>query len=89
MGQGLPLHMIGDARRGTAVPQWGVGFGGDTDEHDLWMYDGMRAMAATPAGRGAWHDVVAGTVRSVDRRGPGDRARCSPATCPPATWRRS
>ena len=65
VGQGLPLHMIGAARRGTAVPPWGVGFGGDTDEHDLWMYNGMRAMAASSAGRGAWHDVVAGTVRSV------------------------
>lgn len=65
VGQGLPLHMIGAARRGTSVPQWGVGFGGDTDRHDLWMYDGLRKMSATSAGRGAWHDFVAGTVRKV------------------------
>ncbi len=65
VGQGLPLHMIGAARRGIAVPQWGVGFGGETEQHDLWMYDGMRAMAAASAGRGAWHDVVAKTVKGV------------------------
>ncbi len=65
VGQGLPLHLIGAARRGTSVPQWGLGFGGDTDRHDLWMYDGLRKMSATSAGRGAWHDFVAGTMRKV------------------------
>ena len=64
VGQGLPMHLLGAARRGTAVPQWGLGFGDGTDEHDLWMYDAMRAMAA-PASRGTWHDFVGKTVKSV------------------------
>lgn len=65
VGQGLPLHLIGESRRGIAIPQWGVGFGGGSDESDLWMYDAMRAFAASPAGRGPWHDSVAGIVKGV------------------------
>jgi uncharacterized protein (DUF1501 family) len=64
VGQGLPLHLIGANKRGTAIPHWGLGFGGDTDEHDLWMYDAMRAMSA-PAGRGPWHDAVSTTVKGM------------------------
>ncbi|MFZ4718834.1 MAG: DUF1501 domain-containing protein [Ilumatobacteraceae bacterium] len=64
VGQGLPLHLLGAARRGTAVPQWGLGFGDGTDRHDLWMYDALRSMAA-PAARGAWQDSVGKTVKSV------------------------
>jgi uncharacterized protein (DUF1501 family) len=65
VGSGLPLHLIGNSTRGTAIPEWGIGFGGGTDEHDLWMYDAMHALSATPAGRGAWHDTIASTVRGV------------------------
>ena len=65
VGQGLPLHLIGDNKRGIAIPQWGVGFGGSTNEHQLWMYDAMRSLAGTPAGRGAWHDTIAKTVKGV------------------------
>lgn len=65
VGQGLPLHLIGDTKRGIAIPQWGVGFGGGTDQHQLWMYDAMRALAGTPAGRGPWHDTIAKTVKGV------------------------
>lgn len=65
VGQGLPLHLIGNVKRGIAIPQWGIGFGGETDPHDLWMYQAMRSMAATPAGRGPWHDTVAGSVKGV------------------------
>ncbi|MDO8363848.1 MAG: DUF1501 domain-containing protein [Actinomycetota bacterium] len=65
VGQGLPLHLIGDVQRGTAIPQWGVGFGGGLDEHDLWMYDAMRDFSATPAGRGPWHDAIASTMKGV------------------------
>ncbi len=65
VGQGLPLHLIGDVKRGTAIPQWGVGFGGGSDQHDLWMYNAMREFAATPAGRGPWHDAIAGTMEGV------------------------
>lgn len=64
VGQGLPLHLVGDARRGMSVPQWGMGFGDGTDEHDLWMYDGMRAFAGS-AGRGPWHDALGATVKGV------------------------
>jgi uncharacterized protein (DUF1501 family) len=65
VGQGLPLHLIGASRRGIAIPQWGVGFGGGDDEHDRWMYDAMRAFSSAPAGRGPWHDSIAGIVKGV------------------------
>jgi uncharacterized protein (DUF1501 family) len=65
VGQGLPLHLVGDARRGIAVPEWGAGFGGGTDQHDRWMHTAMRAFAGAPGSNGAWHDRVAGTVRDL------------------------
>ena len=65
VGQGLPLHLVGAARRGIAVPEWGVGFGGGTDQHDRWMQTAMRSFADAPGTNGAWHDRVAGTVRDV------------------------
>ncbi len=65
VGSGLPLHLIGNTKRGTAIPEWGIGFGGGSDEHEMWMYDAMRAFSATPAGRGAWHDTIASTVHGV------------------------
>jgi|JI10StandDraft_1071094.scaffolds.fasta_scaffold22125_6 uncharacterized protein (DUF1501 family) len=65
VGQGLPLHLIGETRRGTSIPYWGVGFGGGDDEYDMIMYDAMRSFAATPSGRGPWHDAVANTIKGV------------------------
>ena len=65
VGQSLPLSLVGENRRGTAIPWWGLGFGADTDEHSQWMYDAMRDFSATSAGRGAWHDTLAGTVEGV------------------------
>ncbi|MGB8858886.1 MAG: DUF1501 domain-containing protein [Ilumatobacteraceae bacterium] len=65
VGQGLPLHLIGANKRGIAIPQWGVGFGGDTDVHALRMYEAMRAYAGTSAGRGQWHDMMAQTMKGV------------------------
>ncbi|MFM2077646.1 MAG: hypothetical protein RJA49_1536, partial [Actinomycetota bacterium] len=65
VGQGLPLHLVGNARRGIAVPQWGVGFGGGSDQHDQWMYQAMRSFAGVPGVDGPWHDRVASTVRDV------------------------
>jgi len=65
IGQDLPLHLVGDNARGIAIPQWGVGFGGGSDEHDLWMYDAMRAFSASSAGRGPWHDALAATMKNV------------------------
>ncbi len=69
VGQGLPLHLIGANKRGIAIPQWGVGFGGEPNDaqhkQQQWMYDGMRNFASTSAGRGPWHDSIANTVKGV------------------------
>ena len=69
VGQGLPLHLIGVNKRGIAIPQWGVGFGGDPDDQQhrqqQWMYAGMRNFASASAGRGQWHDSIASTVKGV------------------------
>ncbi len=65
VGQGLPLHLVGDVARGIAIPQWGDRFAGGSDEHDRWMYDALRGFAATPAGRGPWHDTIATTMKNV------------------------
>ena len=69
VGQGLPLHLIGVNKRGIAIPQWGIGFGGDPDDHQhrqqQWMYSGMRNFASASAGRGQWHDSIATTVKGV------------------------
>lgn len=64
VGTSVPLHMVGQSRRAVGVPSKGAGFGATTDPNDLRLFDGLRAFAATPAGRGAWHDMVASTVRS-------------------------
>jgi len=69
VGQGLPLHLVGVNKRGIAIPQRGVGFGGDPNDNDhrqqQWMYTGMRNFANAPAGRGPWHDAIATTVKGV------------------------
>lgn len=65
IGSGLPLHLVGQTRRGVSVPPWGAGFGGGTDVHDTWMYDAMRKYSVASAGRGAWHDMAAATTRNV------------------------
>ncbi len=65
VGYSLPLSMVGDVKRGTAIPPWGIGFGGGSEDHDLQLYDAMREFSASPSGRGEWHDTVATTVRGV------------------------
>jgi uncharacterized protein (DUF1501 family) len=65
VGGGLPLHLVGATKRGTAVPEWGIGFGGGTENHDQWMYSAMREFSASSAGRGSWHDAIATTVKGV------------------------
>lgn len=65
IGQGLPLHLIGQVRRGISIPQWGIDFGGGSDPHDLRMYNAVRQFAAQPAGRGLWHDQLAGTAKGL------------------------
>ena len=59
IGSGVPLHMLGQQRRATAVPPGRPGFGGGTAAEDLRMYDAIRSLA-TPAGRGPWHDALSG-----------------------------
>ena len=65
VGGSLPLMLVGDVQRGTAIPPWGIGFGADTDVHDMWMYECIRDFSATPAGRGPWHDTLATTMEGV------------------------
>ncbi|HAP76717.1 MAG TPA: hypothetical protein DCR14_11595 [Acidimicrobiaceae bacterium] len=65
VGGSLPLTMVGENTRGIAIPPWGVGFGGDTGEHDLLMYEAMKDFSAAPSGRGQWHDTVATTLSGV------------------------
>ena len=62
IGSGVPLHMLGQQRRATAVPPGRPGFGGGTAAEDLRMYDAIRSVA-TPAGRGPWHDALSGAFR--------------------------
>ncbi|MGH9133492.1 MAG: DUF1501 domain-containing protein, partial [Ilumatobacteraceae bacterium] len=62
IGSGVPLHMLGVQRRATAVPPGRPGFGGGTSAEDLRLYSAVRAVA-TPAGRGPWHDALAGAFR--------------------------
>lgn len=65
LGETLPLHLVGTNVRALAVPEGGPGFAGDTDAEQVWMYDAIRAWAATPSGRGKWHDAVAGSMRDM------------------------
>ncbi len=69
VGEGLPLHLIGANKRGIAIPQRGIGFGGEPNDAPhkqlQWMYDSMRSFAGAPSGRGAWHDSIASTVKGV------------------------
>lgn len=62
IGSGVPLHMLGQQRRATAVPPGRPGFGGGTAAEDLRMYNAIRSVA-TPAGRGQWHDALSGAFR--------------------------
>ena len=65
VGSALPLTMKGASRRGTAVPSWGLGFGAGTSVYDQRMHTALRSFGSAPAGRGAWHDVIAATVGNV------------------------
>ena len=60
----VALHLLGQQRRAIAVSPWGDMFGSGTTATDTRMYTGMRAMAASSAGRGQWHDMFANTMRT-------------------------
>lgn len=59
----VPLHLVGRTGRAVAVPETGGVYGSERRAEDLRLYDGLRAMAAAPSGRGAWHDALASTMR--------------------------
>ncbi len=46
IGQSVPLHLIGRAQRGTAVPAGRPSFGASTDAGDRKVYQGVRRLAA-------------------------------------------
>ncbi len=46
IGQSVPLHLIGEAQRGTAVPAGRPAFGGSASPADRKLYDGVRRLAA-------------------------------------------
>ena len=59
IGSSLPLHLVGQERRGTAIPENGFGFGGDTDAVQTRFYNGIKSYSAAPSDRGVWHDALA------------------------------
>ena len=59
IGSQVPLSVVGQRRRGTAVPNSAGGFGSRTGNADRLMYQAMRSFSAAPAGRGDWHDAIA------------------------------
>ena len=63
IGTSVPLHMVGNVRRATGMPGAGGGFGTDSAVQDLRMFDAIREFSAATAGRGPWHDAIAGTER--------------------------
>jgi uncharacterized protein (DUF1501 family) len=65
VGQYLPLHLIGNVNRGTAIPEWGPGFGTGTEPSDQLMYNAIREFSASSGGRGAYHDALASGMRNM------------------------
>ncbi|HEX2785561.1 MAG TPA: DUF1501 domain-containing protein [Ilumatobacteraceae bacterium] len=65
IGSSVPLHLLGAVRRAVAVPENGSNmFGTGTDPAELRMFNGLRAYSASPAGRGQWHDMYAGVLKT-------------------------
>ena len=59
IGESVPLHLLGVNKRGTAIPDGGFDFGGESATSDLLMYDAIKQFAASSGGRGPWHDAIA------------------------------
>lgn len=59
----VPLHMQGFNRRAAGIPPNGGVFGTETDASNVRMFNGLRALAATSAGRGALHDTFTATMK--------------------------
>jgi uncharacterized protein (DUF1501 family) len=65
IGSSVPLHLLGAVRRAVAVPADGGNmFGTGTDPADTRMFNGLRALSASSAGRGQWHDMYAGVLKT-------------------------
>lgn len=65
IGSSVPLHLLGSVRRAVAVPENGYNmFGAGTDAHEVRMYNGLRALSDSPAGRGQWHDMYASVMKT-------------------------
>jgi uncharacterized protein (DUF1501 family) len=62
IGSSVPLHVIGQHRRATAIPVGAPKFGGGTADADMRLHGAVRALAG-PAGQGAWHDAISGSLR--------------------------
>jgi uncharacterized protein (DUF1501 family) len=58
VGSALPLSLVGRVARGTAVPPWGIQFGGGTSPHDQRLHNAVRQFSAASAGRGELFDAV-------------------------------
>jgi uncharacterized protein (DUF1501 family) len=56
VGHSVPLHLVGNAQRGTVVPPNRPDFGTQTDPGDVALYQGMRSMQT--GAHGAWHAAV-------------------------------
>jgi uncharacterized protein (DUF1501 family) len=59
VGTTLPLHLVGDSRRGTVVPEWGMQFGSGVDPNETRLYNAFRSTGSAAAGRGELHDRFA------------------------------
>ncbi|MEY2552517.1 MAG: hypothetical protein QOC57_377, partial [Ilumatobacteraceae bacterium] len=65
IGSSVPLHLLGAVRRAVAVPENGDGmFGTGTDPQDARMFTGLRGFSSGSAGRGQWHDMYAGVLKT-------------------------
>ena len=60
IGNGVPLHLIGAASRGTGVPDRDPGWGAEQEPGDLLAYAALRAMRTNA--RGPWFAATAQAV---------------------------
>ncbi len=65
IGSSVPLHLVGQSTKGTAIPADGFGFGGSLETTEERMYAGIRGYSSALAGRGPWHDALAGATRGT------------------------
>ncbi len=59
IGTSVPLHMVGNTRRATGIPEYGGAFGSSGEDWEQRLFAGVRAFSGGPSGRGQWHDAIA------------------------------